>query len=125
MAGSVVFSRPFALQVRLCFAITLLLPPICTDRIAAVMKDRSSRHKSQFGSLVLQPPAEVYIITGHAKLGIEPAHGLKRSFTKCHVAARNMFSLAVRKQNVDWPTGRIGNAICNQAIAGRGNVGSA
>src|SRR5207249_4827438 len=84
MSGSVVLFRPLLCEQRLRAPIPLLLSPIRSDRVAAVMPDRGRGAEAQGSTLCLQAPAKIYIVTRHAKLRIEPMDGHDRCPSKGH-----------------------------------------
>jgi hypothetical protein len=90
-----------------------------------MMPNHGRRAKSENQSSLLQPPADVNVITCYSKLGIESTDRLKRSFTERHITARNMLGLAIRKENVNRPAGRIRYAIGNWTISRRRKVRTA
>ena len=74
---------------------------------------------------MLKAPTNIYIIARNAKLRIESAYVFERGVTKSHITTGNMFRLTVRQQNVNWIAGRMGDALSNEAIVRRRNVGAA
>jgi hypothetical protein len=45
-----------------------------------MVPDHGSRVEPQPPALLLQPPADIHVVAGHAELGIEPANGLEEAF---------------------------------------------
>src|SRR5215475_6535178 len=71
VSGAVVLVRPFLREQDLCLRITLLLLQISAQRAAAVMPYDRRRRETDGPATLLQPPADVDVIPGNAKTGIE------------------------------------------------------
>src|SRR5207237_9654435 len=100
MAGEVVFLRPFPFQKRLGFAIALLLAQISANGIAAMVPDDRRGIEHQRPTLLLQTPTDIHVVTGDAKLRVKSANRLQARLAERHIAARNVFRLAIGKQDV-------------------------
>src|SRR5258707_10721234 len=125
IAEGIIFLRPLPFQQGLGLPVVLLLLPIGTHRVAAMMPDHSSRAETQRPAALLQPPADIDIIARNAKLGIEAADRLKAGFTKGHVAAWNVFRLLIGKEDVYGVAWCIGDTIGNKSVARGRNVRTA
>src|SRR6266581_3327033 len=101
MPGRVVLLRPLSLEHRLRSAVPALLLPVRAHRAPRVVPDDSRGAESQRPLTLLQPPAHVDVVAGHAKLRIEPANRLEGLLAECHVAARDVFSLAIAEQDMN------------------------
>ena len=125
MAGDIVFVRPLAFEHGLGFAVPLLLLQIRPHGIAPMMPDHSGRAESQRPAFHLQSPAHVHVVAGDVELRIESTDRLQRRAAKRHVAAGNMFGLAVGDEHVNRPARRVRDAARDEPVARRGNVGPA
>ena len=54
----------------------LLLAQVGADRVAAVVPDHRRRAEAERPAALLQPPADVDVVAGHAELRVEPADRL-------------------------------------------------
>jgi hypothetical protein len=80
--------------------------------------------KSNPPASLLKTPADVNVISSRTETRIETSDRLKRGFANCQITSGNMFGLAVRKEHVHRPAGRVGNTGGNLTVAGRGDVRS-
>src|SRR5215211_6446756 len=119
MTYFIIFLTPFALKQSLCSTISSLLAYIGRYRISAVMPHQCSGAKTDGPALGLQPPADVHIITRHAKLRIESSDCLKLRFTERHIAPGNMFGNLVCQHNMNRSSRGIRHAFCDGSIAWR------
>ena len=68
----------------------------------------------------LEAPAEIDVVAGRAKLGVEPTEFLQHVFPDREVAAGNVLGLGVGDEHVDRPAGRVGDALGNRVrVRGR------
>ena len=123
MAGGVVFLRPFPLQQRFRPAVSLLLLPVGSNRIAAMMPDQGRRVEAHRPASLLQAPAEVHIIAGDGEPAVESADGLQAGLSNGHVAARNVLRHAVGKEHVRRTSRGAGDTIRDRPVIRWGNVG--
>ncbi len=69
----------------------------------------------------LEAPAEIDIVAGGVKLGVEPTEFVQHVFPDREVATGNVLGLGVREKYVDWPAGRVGDTPGNRVrVQGRG-----
>src|SRR5262245_28648058 len=80
---------------------------------------------SQSPSLLLKSPADIHIISSNAELRIESAYGFQRRFAESHIAAGDMFRLAIGQENVNRIAWRVSDALCYETITRRGDIGTA
>src|SRR5215217_4797954 len=99
MPEGVVPLRPFRLQQRFCLAVALLLLPICSDRIAAVVPNHRRRAEAKSPPPLLKPPADIHVVARHPESRVEAANRLELIFAKGHIAARNVLGYFVRQQD--------------------------
>src|SRR5687767_9150403 len=97
--------RVLELDHRFRSAIPLLLPQIGTDRRATMMPDQRRRRVTDLQTGIDEPPADVHIISGDAKLLIKSAKAQQRIPFECHVAAGNVLRLAVIDHDMAWIAG--------------------
>ena len=90
-----------------------------------MMPDDGRGTEAERPPLLLQPPTDVHVIARRVELRIEAADGLQRGDPKGHVAAGNVFGLAIGQQHMDRPPRGMGHAIGNQTIAGRRDIWAA
>ena len=95
VADPIVPVGPLARQLRLGLPILPLLLPVCADGVAAVMPDHGRRAESQSPAAITQPPAQIDIVPGDAKLWIESADRPQALGPEGHVAPWDMFRLAI------------------------------
>ena len=125
VAGGIVLLRPLPLQVGLGPPVVQLLVPIGADGIAAAVPDHGGGVKAERPAALLQPPADVDVVAGDAKLGVEAADRQQPVPAKRHVAPGDVLGHLVGQQHVHGPAGRHGDGFGNQAAAVRRHVGPA
>src|SRR5262249_6153039 len=125
VSDTVVLLGPLCFEQRLGLAVPLLLFPIGFHDIAPVVPDKSPRVKANRAACLLHAPAQINVVARDPENGITAANLLQDVVPERHVAARNMFCHAVGKKNVDWATWCVGNAVSNQPVIGRGDIGTA
>ncbi len=86
-------------------AVAALLFQVIANRVAAKVPNHRRRAETDFVTLVLQTPANVDVIPGSSKNGIETGDSLERFTTESHVATGYMFSDFIIEQNVSGGTG--------------------
>src|SRR5215207_6678844 len=101
MPEGVVPLRPFPLQQRFGLAVALLLLPVSSDRVAAVVPDQRRRIEAEGPPPLLESPADIHVVTRHPESRVEAADRLELVFPEGHIAARNVFGYIVRQQEVD------------------------
>src|ERR1041385_3558093 len=72
------------------FAIAVLLAQVIAHRRTAIMPDKTSGAEPDLISALLQPPADVHVISGFAKERVEATELQKCPSIKRHVAAGNV-----------------------------------
>src|SRR5439155_20366728 len=112
-------------EQRLGLSVTALLLPISEHGVTAVVPHHSGRVKPESPSLLLQPPAHIYVVAGHTELRIEPADGLEARLPERHVAAGDMLGFPVGKEDVYGPTRRVGHAVGDRPVDWWRDVGPA
>ena len=125
VAGGVIFLRPLPFEERLGLAIALLLFPIGAHGIAVVVPDHGRWAEAQPAATLLQAPAEIHVVTRHAQLRIETAHGLKPGFPEGHVATRNVLRLAVGEEHVRGSAGGVRDTAGNRSVVRKRDVRAA
>ena len=125
VARAVVFLGPLALQHRLGPAVPDLLLPVGAHGIPPVVPDHGGRAEAERPAPLLQPPAYVHVITGGAKLRIEPADGLEAGFPERHVAAGDVLRLVIGKEDMHGTARRPRHALRDQSVPRRREVRSA
>src|SRR5262249_46047337 len=123
MSCAVVLGRPFLREQRFCLRITLLLLQITAQRAAAVMPHDRRPCETDGPATFLQPPADVDVISGNAKTGIEASDLQELVASIGHVAAGDVLGEAVREQNVNGTARGVRDAVSDDAVAGRRDVG--
>ena len=101
----------FVFQQRLGFAVSALLFEVRLDRISAIVPDLRRWRESDALPQVLNPPDDVHIIAGLAKLRIEAVHLFQDGGVERHVAAGNVLGGAVVDHDVRRSAGRKPHAI--------------
>src|SRR5215471_15691353 len=90
-----------------------------------MVPNHGGRAEAQRSASLLQAPAEIHIISGDAKLRIEPAGFFERRPSEGHVAAGNVLGHLVGKQNMYRSARSVRHTIGDSTIARRGDVWSA
>src|SRR6266568_3944356 len=121
----VVLLGPLPLEQRLSFSVALLLFPIASHGLPAVVPDHRARVEAEAPAGLLQLPANVDVVAGDVELRVESANPLETFLTDGEVAAGHVFRLLIREQDVDRPAGCIGDRIDNRIIGWRRDVGTA
>src|SRR4029450_3211312 len=104
MSQHIIFFWPFLLEQRFRLAVPLLLLPIGSDRIAAMMPDHGCRAKANGPTLLLQAPAHIHVIASRTKLWIKPSNGLQGRFPKRHVTPWDMLCLRIGEEHMHGPS---------------------
>src|SRR5207237_3421138 len=125
MPGRVVLLWPLPLQDRLRSAVPALLLPVRAHRAPGVVPDHGPCAESQRPFALLQPPAHVDVVAGHAKLRIEPANRLEGLLAERHVAARDVFSFTIAQQDMNRAAWGARDALRRTAVTGGRDVRSA
>src|SRR5215467_14712793 len=123
MSGAVVLGGPLLREQSLCLRITLLLLQISAQRAAAVMPHDRRWRETDGPATLLQPPADVDVIPGNAKTGIEASDLQELVASIGHVAAGDVLGDAVRQQNVNRTARGVCDTVGDGAVAGRRDVG--
>jgi len=103
VTSGVVFLGPFLFQKRLGPAVANLLFPVSPNPLSAMMPNHRAGIEAYLKARLLNPPADVHIISGHAELRIESSDDLQYTFAKRHVAAWNVLRIAVGYENMRGP----------------------
>src|SRR5207244_5541353 len=123
VARAVVFLGPLALQHRLGPAVPDLLLPVGAHGIPPVVPDHGGRAEAERPAPLLQPPAYVHVITGGAKLRIEPADGLEAGFPERHVAAGDVLRLVIGPEDMHGTARRRAHEVSERYVPRRRGVG--
>ena len=115
-AGAVVVGRPLALQQRLGLAVAVLLAQVAPDRVAAPVHDDRAGAEAEGAVRLLQPPAEVDVVSGDLEALVEAADLVEHVPAEGHVAAGDVLGLAVGDEDVDRAAGRGGDAFGDEAV---------
>src|SRR5205823_6537954 len=87
VSGRVVLLRPLALQQRLGPAVAPLLLDVGAQRAASVVPDERRRAEAERPAELLQTPADVHVVAGGPKPGIEAVDQLEAGPSERRVAA--------------------------------------
>ena len=119
VAAAVELVGVLGVEQGLGLAIAGLLPEVRTRVLAAVVPDERPRREGDQEPLVLEPPADVHIVAGLAKLGIEPVDRLEGLTAEGHVAAGDVLGDLVAHQDVRRLPRRGRDAGGQPAVLGR------
>jgi hypothetical protein len=100
VTSGVVFLGPFLFQKRLGPAVANLLFPVSPNPLSTMMPNHRAGIEAYLKARLLNPPADVHIISGHAELRIKSSDELQYTFAKRHVAAWNVLRIAVGDENM-------------------------
>src|SRR5215831_6110382 len=93
--GSVIFFRPLALEHGLGAAVVHLLTKVFQHGAAAMVPNHRAGMEAELPAALLETPAEIDVVAGDAELRIKTIDRLETFAAISHVAAREMFRLAV------------------------------
>src|SRR5215213_3517539 len=117
MPGAVVALGPLALEQRLGLPVLELLLEVVAGRAAAMVPDDRAGAEAHGPAAVLQPPADVDVVTGDPELVVEAADLLQPVLPEGHVAGWDVRGDLIRQQHVDRPAGRVRDALGDVPVA--------
>ena len=100
VAAAIELVGVLGVQQGLGLAIAGLLLEVRTRVLAAMMPDERPRREGDQEPLMLETPADIHVVAGLAKLGIEPVDRLEDLAAKSHVAAGDMLGDLVAQQDM-------------------------
>src|SRR5205823_5901271 len=102
-----------------------LLSPEGSHGVSRMVPHLRRRAKAQLPSAGLQPPADVDIVAGRAKLRVESAYRFESLSAEGHIAAGNMLRLVIGQKHMNRAARRIRYTLGDTAIARRRNIRAA
>src|SRR5438477_9369363 len=86
------------------------------------MPDHRRRIETDLPTLILNSPADIDVITCRPKSRVKASYFQQLCFAKCHVAAGDVFSVAIVKQDMHGPTRSVRHTFGNRSVTRRSYV---